>query len=154
MESRQFYEFSRILTMVAPDFRIMSPSVTTLRLDGEELESLKFSIPGDRSDSYCFCYLEEGTWFFGRVQNDDLESTELHSSHNMAALKLVYSIGNAICDVVQSGESPSLPSATVSYLFALETIKSHTSMFGGRGAEFRRVAKQLHGQLDDRRLMF
>ena len=154
MESRQFYEFNRILTMVAPDFRMMSPVITTLRLDGEEFESFRFSIPGDSPGYYCHCYLEDGTWFFGRVQNDDLESTELDSSHNMAALKLVYSIGNAICDVVQSGESPSLPSATVSYLFALETIKSHTSMFGGRGAEFRRLAKQLHGQLDDRRLVF
>lgn len=154
MESQKLKKLNVVLAMIAPDFRIMGPVFSSIELDGVEVESIQFSIPGDVANAYCHCFLENEVWHFGRVVNDELFSTELHSRDHLATLLLLKFVGDAICDVVEAGESSSLSSATVSYLFALNTLKSHTSMFGGWGREFRTLAKDLFAQLDDRRIIF
>jgi hypothetical protein len=127
---------------------------SNLTIKGVETKTHQLSFPGDGPNYSSHMFVSKDTWRFARVDGDGLKVRKLDDDSSVAALQVIYHLGNSAAQVVKSGVVTDFAAATVTFMFCLNTLRANTGLFGGWGRDHRVMAKELSEKLEQKMRLF
>jgi hypothetical protein len=127
---------------------------SNLNIKGVETKTYELTFPGDGPNYSCHIFTSKDNWYFARVDGDGVKVRKLDDDSSLAALQVIFHLGNSSAQVVKSGVVTDFAAATVTFMFCLNTLRANTRLFGGWGKDFRVMAKELSEKLEQKMRLF